>query len=391
MVSGEDKIRITAQDLADPRVDEAVREAKRQPVPSPLEGDMSPAERKKAQTLYPPVAPVPTATPSRRRFRVISSAALYLALAGAAGALVAWALTELLLPPVNTGSARLILLHSVIWFALVGCLTGGAIGSAEGLAAQAPVQAIRSGSLGFFIGILGCAFGAAVAQMMYFVVSADASTPMGFQMIARAAAWGMAGLCLGLAQELALRSGRKIINGLLGGMAGGALGGFLFDPIGMVLGQVGEGLLSRLIGLVILGAAVGAMIGLVEELLKDAWLRVEQGVLAGKQFVIYKNPTVIGSSPKCPIYLFKDSNVEPQHTAIHIVGGHYEVEDLRSQQGTFVNEQPVTRQVLHSGDRIRIGKTVFHYSEKQKGGREDERREFRQAKSTFSSHRHHQG
>ena len=147
------------------------------------------------------------------------------------------------------------------------------------------------------------------------------------------------------------------------------MGGFLFDPIGIVLGQVGEGLLSRLIGLVILGAAVGAMIGLVEELLKDAWLRVEQGFLAGKQFVIYKTPTIIGSSPKCQIYLFKDVAVEPRHAAIHIVGNYYEIEDLQSPQGTFVNHQPVTRRRLQSGDRIRIGKTVFHYSEKKKGGR----------------------
>ena len=369
MESGEDKIRISADDLTDPRVDEAIREAKRRPVPSPPEEEVSPAERKKAQKEYPPVAPAPTTAPSRQRLRLISSAALYLALAGAAGALVAWALTELLLPPVDTGSPRLILLHSVIWFALVGCLTGGAIGSAEGLAAQAPVQAIRSGSLGFFIGIVGCAFGAAIAQVMYFFASADASSPMGFQMFARAATWAVAGLCLGLAQGLALRSGRKIVNGLLGGMAGGALGGFLFDPIGIVLGQVGEGLLSRLIGLVILGAAVGAMIGLVEELLKDAWLRVEQGFLAGKQFVIYKTPTIIGSSPKCQIYLFKDVAVEPRHAAIHIVGNYYEIEDLQSPQGTFVNHQPVTRRRLQSGDRIRIGKTVFHYSEKKKGGR----------------------
>ena len=152
-------------------------------------------------------------------------------------------------------------------------------------------------------------------------------------------------------------------------MAGGALGGFLFDPIGIVLGQIGEGLVSRLIGLVILGAAVGAMIGLVEELLKDAWLRVEQGLLAGKQFVIYRNPTFIGSSPKCQIYLFKNPAVEPRHAAVHMVGNHYEIEDLRSAQGTFVNHQPVTRRRLQNGDQIRIGKTVLQYSERQKGGR----------------------
>jgi pSer/pThr/pTyr-binding forkhead associated (FHA) protein len=107
--------------------------------------------------------------------------------------------------------------------------------------------------------------------------------------------------------------------------------------------------------------------GVVEEMLKDAWLRVEQGALAGKQFVLYKNPTVIGSSPKCEIYLFKDPGIEPRHAAIHVVQNRREIEDLSSPQGTFLNNQSIVRHRLQDGDRIRVGKTVFHYLEKRKG------------------------
>lgn len=365
MESEQDKIRITPEDLAKPPPGKPVGAAGRPAMPPPPEADASPAERQKAQMQYPPAAADAEAVPTLRRFSLISSAALYLALAGAAGALIAWALTEALLPPVDIDSPHLIMIHSAVWAALVGCLAGGAIGCAEGLAAKNPAQAIRSGCFGYFTGMFGCAFGALIGQGFFFLVVADGIPHLALGIVARATAWGIAGLCMGAAQGLALWSGRKTVNGLLGGLLGGALGGLLFDPIEMLLGDIGGGLVSRLVGLLVLGIGVGCMIGLVEELLKNAWLRVVQGNLAGKQFVIYKNPTLIGSSPKCHITLFKDPNVEPQHAAIHIAGGHCEIEDLRSPQGTYVNEQAATRQTLRNGDQIRIGKTVFHYSEKR--------------------------
>ena len=36
---------------------------------------------------------------------------------------------------------------------------------------------------------------------------------------------------------------------------------------------------------------------LIENVIKSGWFKVEEGVIAGKQFVLYRNPTYIGSSP----------------------------------------------------------------------------------------------
>ena len=165
-----------------------------------------------------------------------------------------------------------------------------------------------------------------------------------------------------------MASGKKTLNGLLGGLGGGLVGGLLFDPICMAFGDMRQGLVSRFVGLSVIGGAAGLLIGLVEQMLKDAWLVVEQGFLVGKQFVIYKNPTLVGSSPKCHIYLFKDPAVEAQHAAIHTVGNQYEIEDLRSRPGTHVNSIPVSRARLRNGDQIRIGQTLFRYSERRRGG-----------------------
>ncbi len=76
----------------------------------------------------------------------------------------------------------------------------------------------------------------------------------------------MVGVAMGLGQGIALRSKRLLIYGLLGGVVGGLLGGMLFDPIDMIV--LGPDKVSahwsRLIGLAVIGASVGAMIGIVE-------------------------------------------------------------------------------------------------------------------------------
>lgn len=183
----------------------------------------------------------------------------------------------------------------------------------------------------------------------------------GSQVLVRGLCWGLVGALLGLAQGIALGSLKKLRNALLGGLAGGLVGGLLFDPISTTL-QIGWA--SRLLAIVIIGGLTGLMIGIVEGVLKDAWLRVLKGPLAGKEFVLYRNPTVLGSSPKCEIYLFKDEAVEPRHASISSDGGRYTLKDLGTQAGTHLNDARVTQRPLRKGDRIRIGKTVFQYSEK---------------------------
>jgi len=81
----------------------------------------------------------------------------------------------------------------------------------------------------------------------------------------------------------------------------------LFDPIEQLFTTAdGSAWPSRMIGFTTIGLLVGMFVGLVELWTRTAWLLMRAGPLAGKQFVIYRNPTVLGSSPKADIYLFKD-------------------------------------------------------------------------------------
>ena len=125
---------------------------------------------------------------------------------------------------------------------------------------------------------------------------------MGFfiQITGRSIAWALAGMAAGLGQGLALRSKRLVLYGFLGGLIGGLLGGLFFDPIDFIIfGHDNPSAhWSRLTGFAIIGLSVGVMIGVVELLARDMWLRMVEGPLAGKEFLFYKDTMSIGSSPK---------------------------------------------------------------------------------------------
>ena len=126
---------------------------------------------------------------------------------------------------------------------------------------------------------------------------------------------------------------------------------------------------SRAIGLTIIGGTVGMMIGFTEMLTRDAWLKVIQGPLRGKEFSFNRTPIRLGSSPKNEIYLFKDPKIDPIHAEIDKLRDTYEIVDSKSTTGTFVNGQRVKSHRLVDGDVIRIGDSEFSYSMREKKAR----------------------
>jgi hypothetical protein len=205
----------------------------------------------------------------------------------------------------------------------------------------------------------------------------DPANPLGFLtpgivfilISSRAIAWTIVGAGMGVGPGVALKSKKLLLNGLVGGLLGGFLGGLLFDPIGFSLTKLGfedSGGASRMIGFCTIGMMVGVFIGLIENLTKDAWLIMKTGPLRGKQFVVYHNPTIIGSSPKCDVYIFKDPAVEPHHAELRQLGSKFEILDKGSPQGVFVNSQRVTKKILEKGDIIIIGESLLEFQQKDR-------------------------
>lgn len=69
---------------------------------------------------------------------------------------------------------------------------------------------------------------------------------------------------------------------------------------------------------------------------------------------------VIGRDAECGVIL-DDPDVSRRHASIEFEGGHYVVRDLDSTNGTAVNDRRVKELPLSSGDRVRVGKTIFKF------------------------------
>lgn len=123
------------------------------------------------------------------------------------------------------------------------------------------------------------------------------------------------------------------------------------------------GWVSRAVGFGLLGMAAGIGMGLVESALKDRWLYVVAGPLAGKQFILYKSETSIGSRQEADIYLFKDPNILPRHAVVTISGARVALHATGPMQWAG---QPVHDRVLQDGDLLQLGRYAFRYKEKHR-------------------------
>jgi Inner membrane component of T3SS, cytoplasmic domain len=178
--------------------------------------------------------------------------------------------------------------------------------------------------------------------------------------ITRGIGWAVFGVAGGLVYGIVDRSGKKIRYGILGGIIGAGLGGMIFDPISMLTATAAP---SRAIGFGLFGLATGVAMGIVESALKDRWLYVAAGPLAGKQFILYKPVTAIGSSQQNDIYLFKDTSIQPQHASIELRRAQT---FLHAAGPVYVSGQPTRSRALQNGDLIQIGRYSFHFREKHR-------------------------
>ncbi len=349
-MSEPEKIRITLEDL------EAVEVA---PAPAPMAAPAAPGGARDWGSIADalPEIPVASGQPS-----VWLKAWFYLGVAGLASAFLAWAVCE----PTFEDRGRSTFPGTAM-FQIMTVLISVALGTAESIVERSPRKAALRTLLSLIAGtILGTLFyflGSFVYTMLVRIL-------LDFGLIdkhhpalwcARALAWAAFGVSGGLVYGLVDQSGRKCLYGVLGGMLGAGLGGLLFDPIFMVTDQA---FLSRAIGMSIFGLSTGLAIGLVESALKDRWLYVSAGPLTGKQFILYKPVTRIGSRQGNDLYLFKDPEILDAHAAIQLHGP----QTLLHPAGlVFVGTEQVTSpRALRSGETVRIGKYAFLYQEKAK-------------------------
>ena len=294
---------------------------------------------------------------------------VYLGLAGFVGALVGWSIVERGF--VDGGPARwgnLWILPMIVTAMCVGFAVAESV--VERSFRKAAIRVGIALPLGI---VLGFVFDFIANVIFRIGIGIGASAGMQTNhnpafWIIRGVAWAVFGVAGGIVYGIIGRSGKKVGYGALGGAIGAALGGMIFDPISFGVAKYlhhESGTLSRAVGFTLLGMATGVAMGLVESALKDRWLYVTAGPLSGKQFILYKPRTVMGSAQTCDIYLFKDLEILPAHATLLQKGDRVYID---AQGPVYMAGQRVhSSRMLENGAIIQIGRYSFRYQERPRG------------------------
>ncbi|GAC1616683.1 MAG: hypothetical protein PVS2B2_00850 [Candidatus Acidiferrum sp.] len=286
----------------------------------------------------------------------------YLGTAGLLGAVIGWGLCERGFSDSQAAErwGNFWILPAIVTFMCIG------FGIAESLVERSIRKALLRGALAIPLGVL-LGFLFEFLANIIFNIGLGLCATAGVQSyrnpatwIARGIAWAVFGAAGGIVYGIVGQSAKKGKYGILGGLIGAGLGGTVFDPIAMA---TKGGSLSRAVGFALVGVATGVAMGLVESALKDRWLYVTAGPLAGKQFILYKALTTIGNQQQSDIYLFKDQNILPQHAMIAISGSRVQ---LKSFGTVYIGGSPVQTRVLQDGDLLQIGRYAFRYKERHR-------------------------
>jgi pSer/pThr/pTyr-binding forkhead associated (FHA) protein len=87
----------------------------------------------------------------------------------------------------------------------------------------------------------------------------------------------------------------------------------------------------------------------------SALLVVKRGPNAGSRFLLDQPTTSAGRHPDSDIFL-DDVTVSRRHAEFRVDSGEFQVVDVGSLNGTYVNREPVDSANLANGDEVQIGK-----------------------------------
>jgi two-component system cell cycle response regulator len=88
------------------------------------------------------------------------------------------------------------------------------------------------------------------------------------------------------------------------------------------------------------------------------------GADMGRRYTLATRPVNLGRGEGCDVRI-PDQSVSRTHARIEPAADGYELSDLQSTNGTFVNDHPVMTHRLHDGDYVRVGNCIYRF---QAGG-----------------------
>lgn len=250
-----------------------------------------------------------------------------------------------------------VLWESILLGLIIGGLTAGCITLADEFSSLLKRLALRFG-IAIFAGIIAGALCGFAGQMLF-----GAMLRFGgifFLLPARILGWGLLGVGAGMGPGLATGSAKRIKMSVIGGLVGGLIGGALFDVVSVI--TMG-GSASRLLGFVIMCAAVGAAISFVEDYAKQNWVTILTGAREGKSYILTKPTTILGRDELADIPLFGDTTVGKQHALLQLTGNLVTLQAIPG-AALLVNGAPVTATQLKDSDTISVGKHMLRFHQK---------------------------
>ncbi len=90
------------------------------------------------------------------------------------------------------------------------------------------------------------------------------------------------------------------------------------------------------------------------------WIVAQNGNQRGEDFRIFDGKNILGTAADCDIVI-TDPFLSAKHCTIRHENGNFQVTDLDSMNGTFVNQKRCTKSDLIDNDTLRLGRTEFKF------------------------------
>lgn len=297
-------------------------------------------------------------------------------LLGFLAGIVAWALVE----PTNPGIE-----NQAAWGAFeihmmlsLGAITGLTLGFYNAWIMGGRVRMWIGGIGGPILGIIGALMGYGAGSIIQKALFGEPLEVLLAQhrfvelYLSRILALTPVGTFLGLAIGAVSLDWRRAVHGLIGGTIGGAIGGMIFDPVAVLFavpviaargggGEQEVGLVSRVALFLVMCGCIALFIGIVEQIAKQASVRLALGRNEGREFPLFGARTMVGRNELAQVPIFNDPAVAPVHAYIDRRGPVYWLMDAGSGAPTFLNGQPVSSAPLDHGAHIQVGNSVLQF------------------------------
>jgi hypothetical protein len=294
------------------------------------------------------------------------------AVVGALGGLAAWALLSIFVR-FETTTLGALLLKDALLGAGVGFCLGAALAATDALEEGWGRKHLRPLLTSAGIGALAGPIGLIVGEFIF--LWADGGV------WPRAAGWAIFGALLGAGQWFVTGSKAKGVYAALGGLLGGLMGGATYERLSLWLrGSGGSGdnsaaalTVGSAVGLIILGASICFFIGLVEGILRRAWLYFWRGPLEGQTRTVdnRRAATTIGKGEQADIMVRDDPAMQALHAVLEAQPGGFLLRPragaVRVRANAAAPWQPVTAHLLQPGDEVEMGKSCFRFRTSEEG------------------------